>query len=343
MILQTGTFSNSYKQLLIDKSAFLLDILEIGKRKYSNIRKLCKPEGIIFKSYDHIAIFRSQIALTQKIKFIHKEGQNIGVTHSYFELVKHTAERILQTMELNSQQYPIEFEIADGLDGSGSHRIYNQLNNDPNFTTKNIILYAFKPLTIKDSAKNIIWSNLIPNSPFTTRPVLLLAKSENHENVEFLMKEFINTPTKFLEKDGIELADGHCHVKISRTMYMFDGKMSKILSGAGGASCKLCTATHLQLKDPELIRSCFPINRQIQDAISIFNDVEISEFLKLDSNSRFGLTHPPTSDKDILSASPLHSYLCVFRWLMLLIYHLDAGVTAQIIPPSSNNPGYNLS
>ena len=323
-ILQTGTFSNSYKQLPIDKSAFLLDILEIGKRKYSNIRKLCKPEGIIFPSYDHIAIFRSQIALTQKFKFIHKEGQNIGVTHSYFELVKHTAERILQTMELNSQQYPIEFEIADGLDGSGSHRIYNQLNNDPNFTTKSIILYAFKPLTIKDSANNIIWSNLIPNSPFTTRPVLLLAKSENHENVEFLMKEFINTPTNFLEKDGIELADGHCHVKISRTM--FDGKMSKILSGAGGASCQLCTATHLQLKDLELIRSCFPINRQIQDAISIFNDVEISEFLKLDSNSRFGLTHPPTSDKDILSASPLHSYLCVFRWLMLLIYHLDAGL-----------------
>ena len=102
-------------------------------------------------------------------------------------------------------------------------------------------------------------------------------------------------------------------------------KDTEILSVAGGASCQLCTATHLQLKDLELIRSCFPINRQIQDAISIFNDVEISEFLKLDSNSRFGLTHPPTSDKDIISASPLHSYLCVFRWLMLLIYHLDAG------------------
>ena len=166
-ILQTGTFSNSYKQLPIDKSAFLLDILEIGKRKYSNIRKLCKPVGIIFLSYDHIAIFRSPVALTPKVKFIHKEGQNIGVTHSYFELVKHTAERILQTMELNSQQYPIEFEVADGLNGSGSHRIYNQLNNDPSFTTKSFILYAFKPLKIKDSAKNIIWSNFIPNYPFT--------------------------------------------------------------------------------------------------------------------------------------------------------------------------------
>ena len=43
-ILQTGTFSNSYKQLPIDKSASLLDILEIGKRKYSNTRKLCNQK-----------------------------------------------------------------------------------------------------------------------------------------------------------------------------------------------------------------------------------------------------------------------------------------------------------
>ena len=107
---------------------------------------------------------------------------------------------------------------------------------------------------------------------------------------------------------------------------MFDGKMSKLLSGAGGASCQLCTVTHAQLKDLELIRSCFPINRQIQDAIAIFIDVDKEEFLKLDSNSRLGLTHPPTSTIDIIPASPLHSYLCVFRWLMLVTYHLDAGL-----------------
>ena len=115
-ILQTGTFSNTFRQLPIDKSAFWFDILEIGKRKYSNIGKLCKPEGIIFPPYNNIAVSRSQIALTPKIQFIHKEGQNIGASHSYFEIVKHTAERLLQTIELNPVQYPVEFEIVDGLD-----------------------------------------------------------------------------------------------------------------------------------------------------------------------------------------------------------------------------------
>ena len=105
------------------------------------------------------------------------------------------------------------------------------------------------------------------------------------------MKEFINPPTMRLEKDGMNLSGGHCNVKVRRTM--FDGKMSKVLSGAGGDSHQLCTMTHAQLKDLELIRSSFPINWQIQDAIAIFNDVDIDEFLRLDSNSRFGLTHQP--------------------------------------------------
>ena len=77
-----------------------------------------------------------------------------------------------------------------------------------------------------------------------------------------------------------------------------------------------------------LIRDGFPINRFIDDAKNLFNDMSNhEEFLKLDSKSRYGLTHPPLSEKDILAVSPLHSYLCVFRWLMLVIYHLDARTT----------------
>ena len=139
------------------------------------------------------------------------------------------------------------------------------------------------------------------------------------------MKTLINNETSKIEHSGFDTIRGHVNVKILRSL--FDSKMAAILSGAGGANCQLCTANHNQLKDMDLISDGFPINRNIHDAIDIFNDVNVEEFLKMDSNSRFGLTHPPISDKDILAISPLHSYLCVFRWLMLLIYHLDAGVT----------------
>ena len=50
-IIATGTYANLSKTLPIDKSTFLLDILEIGKRKYTNFRRLCKSENITFPSY----------------------------------------------------------------------------------------------------------------------------------------------------------------------------------------------------------------------------------------------------------------------------------------------------
>ena len=74
----------------------------------------------------------------------------------------------------------------------------------------------------------------------------------------------INPDTEKLQ-NGITLQNGVVKVEIVRSM--FDGKMSAILSGAGGASCQMCTATHDDLKDRDLIEDGFPINRTITDAI----------------------------------------------------------------------------
>ncbi|KAI6651099.1 hypothetical protein LOD99_5449 [Oopsacas minuta] len=105
---------------------------------------------------------------------------------------------------------------------------------------------------------------------------------------------------------------------------MLDGKVASILSGAGGASCQLCTATQKELKDRDLILQGYPINRNISDAIQLFGELEdIDAFFSLPTNQRFNLTHQPLSTMGILPASPLHSYTCIFRWFNLLVYHLN--------------------
>ena len=83
--------------------------------------------------------------------------------------------------------------------------------------------------------------------------------------------------------------------KIIRSM--LDGKMSGILSGAGGAHCQLCTANLRELKDLEMVRAGFPINRQILDAKELFTFVDKDEYLSLPSSQRLGITHEPVSDK----------------------------------------------
>ena len=129
-----------------------------------------------------------------------------------------------------------------------------------------------------------------------------------------------------MKSEGLSLGDNQqAHIDIVRSM--FDGKMSAILSGAGGASCQLCTATHDELKDRELIiLQGFLINRHITDVILLFGEIEDNDsFFSLPSNERYNLTHEPTSTINILPASPLHSYTCIFKWFTLLVYHLSCG------------------
>ncbi|KAI6658672.1 hypothetical protein LOD99_11018 [Oopsacas minuta] len=176
-------------------------------------------------------------------------------------------------------------------------------------------------LSIIRSDGNALWSNQIPNSPFCVRPIALVAQKENEKNTKFLMDLMINPEVTNIEKDGLKLPYGNVRVKILRTM--FEGKMSGILSGAGGASCQLCTASFAELTDLALVRSGFPINRTITSAKEIFSTADTENYLLLPSKDRSGLIHEPRSEIDRILASRLHTYTCVFRWFMLLIYHIS--------------------
>ena len=101
--------------------------------------------------------------------------------------------------------------------------------------------------------------------------------------------------------------------------------MAGMLSGAGGAHCYLCKASFKELHDIELIRNGFPINRSISAAKKNFLEVYKEEFLALPSIQRLGIKHEPISDIEIICASPLHAYTCIFRWFITLIYLLQFG------------------
>ena len=72
------------------------------------------------------------------------------------------------------------------------------------------------------------------------------------------MTNFINPEASVIEQEGIQFPEGVVHVKIIRSM--LDGKMSGILSGAGGALYQLCTANKQELKNLELVRTGLSIN-----------------------------------------------------------------------------------
>ena len=283
-IAETGVLKETNFKLRFNKAAALMDILEIDKRKFTELRVICKPEGFTIPTYNKLAIYRRERALSSHIEIvIHRDGYPIGVCIAYSKILTFTTEGLSKQLSIHTTKCPLTIDVADGLDGSGSYKVYNQLQTNIDFSTKDFILFAFKILKITSKNREILWA-YDTNSPYVTRPVVLISLKENIDNVQFLMNELINPQTSIIEDSGLDISGGHVNFRIIRSL--FDSIMSATLSGAGGASCQLCTANHTQLKDfikdfnkdfnktlINLIRDGFPINRFIHDAKNLFNDV----------------------------------------------------------------------
>ena len=235
------------------------------------------------------------MALSNHFKIVnHRDGYSIGIAIECSKILTFTTERIAKQLSIDTTKFPIKIDVADGLDGSGSYKIYKQVQTNIDLSTKNFILFVCINLKITSKNGEYLWTNDTPNSFYVTRAVFLKTLKENIDNVQLLMNKLINLQTSIIEDSALDISGGHVNVRIIRSL--FDSKMSAILSGAGGASCQLYTAHYTQLKDLDLIWSGFQITRFIHDADNFFNDVNFEELRKLDSKSRYGLTHPSVSD-----------------------------------------------
>ncbi|KAI6648702.1 hypothetical protein LOD99_7928 [Oopsacas minuta] len=160
-IVSKGTFQGNIKtHISIAKSTFLLGQLEI--------------DNVLFPKYELISQYRADITLEKEFIFIRNVSDApMGVGISYISIIKQTISRLLESLPTDSEfEFPLTFSATDGLDGSGSHQVYNQIQESPDIGSKNFILFAFKPLAIHDSANKLIWENERPNSQFQIRPSL---------------------------------------------------------------------------------------------------------------------------------------------------------------------------
>ena len=239
-IINTGEFGQHNNKLSLVASAFLMDSLEIGKSKYTDLGCVLLAKLMNLPGYNRVALHRSQICFAENIHLV-KRDYPIGTGISYKKLLTHI-NRFVLNISIHDCEHPLKVRISDGLDGSGSHRVYQQVTSHPDVTTKIFLFFGFKVMSISDTQNSTLWENCSPKSHFSIRSVTILALTENKENVSFLMKTMINKETADIEANGLDLINGH-HAKVAVLRSQLDAKMAQILSGAGGASCQFCTAT----------------------------------------------------------------------------------------------------
>ena len=197
-IISEGAFADLSKKIPIDKSTFLLDLLEIGKKKYTSFRSICKSEQINFPSYSQLAECRNNAVLVNELEYIRNvQNFTIGIALSYRRILFQTLSRLFLTLSpFTHSEFALFVKIADGLDGFGSHQIYSQYELNPAPSRKNYILSAFKMLSFENSTNSIVWRNNNPNSSFGVRPVLLMAQKECIENVKYIMSNYITVHSR---------------------------------------------------------------------------------------------------------------------------------------------------
>ena len=106
-------------------------MLGIGRRKYTNLRHHLLSSDIYFPAFYKVVEQRNSIILRNIIKLYPNPACPVGAHVPYAQYVRHTLDIILLTIPSPAaQDFPLRFQIADGLDGSGSHRIYNHSNTN---------------------------------------------------------------------------------------------------------------------------------------------------------------------------------------------------------------------
>ena len=114
---------------------------------------------LFFPGYKCLTLNLKQITLDQELNNIRNQSDvSLGIGISYQLIAKQTIARLLETLSIiSNSDFSLSFTATDGLDGSGSHHVYNQLSRLSE--SKDYLLFAFKPLFIKDCNNHVIWVN----------------------------------------------------------------------------------------------------------------------------------------------------------------------------------------
>ena len=86
-----------------------------------------------------VALHCAEITLTNDLQHVCNITKvTFGIGIAYGMMLEKTFTRLLSTVpNLNDSQFPLALTLSDGLVGSGSHQIYNQLQESVHFNSKN--------------------------------------------------------------------------------------------------------------------------------------------------------------------------------------------------------------
>ena len=111
-IAETGVLAEKNCKLQFDKVAALIDILEIGKRKFTELRAICKQEGFTIPTYYKLAIYRRELALSSHVETVSdRDGYPIGVCIAYSKILTFITERLTKQLSIDTTKFQLTIDV----------------------------------------------------------------------------------------------------------------------------------------------------------------------------------------------------------------------------------------
>ena len=323
--------------------------LELSDGQYTNQRLRLLPRGTTLPALYKVKDYEKG----QRYPLIPELG---GFRATLPEISKTTLTQIFQIPEvgtivgnLPASAFPLIVELDTGFDGSsGQQTAMQKSRNGPDENNpanpwvsqqnRETVVAVFK--LVKTQSDEKVWGNEKNASVNSCRPYAIYPQKENRELMEKFLK-YMDAEKKELDdsEQMVPLPSGReVAVKVNANLRLADGKAVKEATGLGGAYCLVGTCSKESGHDIDCIKAGFEINRSMEKANEIFQqlfDKEIGAIKKTkkDNETRQGVTNKPLTNQAInLSPRPLHCMLRVYNLFQRLLYKTYAEVLAERNP-----------
>ena len=300
--------------------------VNISMNQYQMLRTLCLPHHVVFptrnsidaaKSRFHPAITSYQLKSSVDIK----------------ELVDQTAASIVNLSNASADSGgSLQLVGKFGVDGSGSHKIRQQLIDtslaseetshlDPK-KTNSFLLSCYCPLELRCN-DTLLWSNPVPNSTSFARPVTLTRVAEDRDVLRVELESSFSLIRDIYQTE-VQIAGKSVVVNCRTECSMVDGKMVGLLQGDSGAFCHLCHVSREDANDINVIAEGFKITKNYESCKAAWEKMTLSE-IALPSKDRQGQCHENILKTDLFCFSVLHFKLRSLDFAQKILYHLVGG------------------
>ena len=264
-------------EMSLEKATYLKTHLWLSKQGWTELRLEMKNHQVRLPTSDELRAYKDSLT-PFLMPFFGRPGFKAFLHEVIYLTLTRLPKDVMKKLALIPRGTKVIAFFTGGMDGSGSHKVYNsQSSLNVHFDAKSILFAGISLIYLKldDEEGTMLYEVPNPCSSDNERPLILCPGKEEPELVEACWTE--------IHKGMEELKDEPPEIMINETRVKFhvnikwsqiDGKLRTMSLGIGGAACTLCFSSQADIQNLTKINDGFKIERTLESIQETFDKLK---------------------------------------------------------------------